>query len=86
MSREAEPGSTVVAGQAVLRVIDPASLWIRARFDQARSGALAADLATTVVLRSKEQQSLTGRVARVEMQGDSVTEVAFSPEVVRAAA
>ncbi|MCZ4314218.1 efflux RND transporter periplasmic adaptor subunit [Comamonadaceae bacterium G21597-S1] len=74
LSREAEPGSTVVAGQAVLRVIDPASLWIRARFDQARSGALAADLAATVVLRSKEEQPLTGRVARVEMQGDSVTE------------
>ena len=74
LSRETEPGSTVVAGQAVLRVIDPASLWIRARFDQARSGALAAGLAATIVLRSKQEQALTGRVARVEMQGDSVTE------------
>lgn len=31
VSREVEPGTTVVAGQAVLRLIDPASLWVRAR-------------------------------------------------------
>ena len=36
-SRDAEPGSTVVAGQAVVRVIEPASLWVKARFDQGRS-------------------------------------------------
>ena len=36
-SRDAEPGSTVVAGQAVLRVIEPSSLWVKVRLDQARS-------------------------------------------------
>ena len=35
-SRDAEPGSTVVAGQAVLKLIDPASLWVRTRLDQSR--------------------------------------------------
>jgi len=73
-SREAEPGSTVVAGQAVLRLIDPDSLWLKARFDQGRSGGLAAGLPAAVVLRSKVDRSLSGKVARVEMQGDSVTE------------
>ena len=34
-ARDAEPGSTVVAGQAVLRMVEPASLWVRVRFDQA---------------------------------------------------
>lgn len=33
-AREAEPGTTVVAGQAVLRLADPAHLWVRARVDQ----------------------------------------------------
>jgi HlyD family secretion protein len=42
IAREAEPGSTVVAGQAVLRLIDPASLWLRTRLDQGRSAGLAA--------------------------------------------
>ena len=30
-AREAEPGSTLVAGQSVVRLIDPASRWVRVR-------------------------------------------------------
>lgn len=74
LSRDAEPGSTVVAGQAVLKVIDPASLWVKARFDQGRSGGLLAGLAARIVLRSAPDQELPGKVARVELQSDSVTE------------
>jgi len=33
VGRYVEPGSTVVAGQAVVDVIDPASIWINVRFD-----------------------------------------------------
>ena len=33
-ARLVEPGTTVVAGQAVVQVIDPATLWVRARIDQ----------------------------------------------------
>ena len=32
--RNADPGTTIVAGQAVVEVIDPKSLWIDVRFDQ----------------------------------------------------
>ena len=74
VSREAEPGSTVVAGQAVLRVIDPASLWVRTRFDQSRSAGLAAGLSGRVVLRSDPSQALPGKVVRVEALSDAVTE------------
>lgn len=34
VGRDAEPGSTVVAGQAVLRLIEPSSLWVKVRLDQ----------------------------------------------------
>lgn len=74
VSREAEPGSTVVAGQAVLRLVDPASLWVKLRVDQGRSGGLAAGLPAQIVLRSRPAASVPGRVARVELQADSVTE------------
>lgn len=74
LSRDAEPGSTVVAGQAVLKLIDPASLWIKARFDQGRSAGLAPGLAAGIVLRSQPHSPLAGKVSRVELQGDSVTE------------
>jgi HlyD family secretion protein len=72
--REAEPGSTVVAGQAVLRLIEPASLWVRVRLDQARSAGLAVGLPAQIVLRSNAGRALPGRVARVEAVSDSVTE------------
>lgn len=73
-SREAEPGSTVVAGQAVLRVIEPSSLWIKVRIDQGRSTGLVVGLPAQIVFRSNPGRSLPGKVARVEAVSDSVTE------------
>ena len=74
ISRDAEPGSTVVAGQAVLRVIQPSSLWVKVRLDQARSAGLTAGLPAQVVLRSNPGRAVAGKVARVETISDSVTE------------
>jgi HlyD family secretion protein len=73
-SRDAEPGSTVVAGQAVLRVIEPSSLWVKVRLDQSRSAGLWAGLPAQVVLRSHPGQTFAGQVARIEAVSDSVTE------------
>jgi HlyD family secretion protein len=74
ISRDAEPGSTVVAGQAVIKLIDPASLWVKVRFDQGRSAGLATGLPAAIALRSNPAQPLSGRVARLEAVSDSVTE------------
>ena len=73
-SRDAESGSTVVAGQPVLRLMDPASLWVRLRVDQGRSAGLAPGLKAGIVLRSQPRTALAGQVARVELLADSVTE------------
>ncbi|MBA4213446.1 MAG: efflux transporter periplasmic adaptor subunit [Polaromonas sp.] len=73
-SREAEAGSTVVAGQAVLRLVDPASLWVKLRVDQGRSAGLAPGLVARIALRSRPGEMAAGRVARVELLADSVTE------------
>ena len=73
-ARDAEPGSTVVAGQSVLRVIDPASLWVKLRVDQGRSGGLAQGLKARIALRSQPQITHTATVARIELLADSVTE------------
>ncbi len=83
-SRDAEAGSTVVAGQPVLRLVDPDSLWIKLRVDQGRSGGLAPGLNASIVLRSQPHTPLTGHVARLDLMADSVTEeriaqVAFTP-------
>ena len=74
ISRDAESGSTVVAGQPVLRLANPASLWVKLRVDQARSTGLAVGLPAQIVLRSSPQQALAGQVQRVELQADPVTE------------
>jgi HlyD family secretion protein len=84
ISREAEAGSTAIAGQAVIRLIEPSSLWVKARFDQGRSTGLVAGLKAEIVLRSNPTRPLPGRVVRVEAVSDSVTEeriaqVAFDP-------
>ena len=64
----------MVAGQAVVQLVDPASLWVKVRFDQGRSAGLAAGLPAEIALRSNPAQPLPGRVARVEAVSDSVTE------------
>ena len=74
ISRDAEVGSTVVAGQPVVRLANPASLWVKLRVDQARSSGLAVGLPAQITLRSRMQQALAGRVERVELQADAVTE------------
>lgn len=74
VARNAEPGSTVVAGQSVVDVIDPQSLWIHVRFDQISAAGLAAGLPARIALRSRSGQSLKGRVLRVEPLADAVTE------------
>ncbi|OHC10949.1 MAG: efflux transporter periplasmic adaptor subunit [Polynucleobacter sp. GWA2_45_21] len=73
-SRDAEPGSTVIAGQAVLKLIDPTSLWIKTRFDQGKSMGLAVGLDANVILRSNPHHPISGKVVRVEMLSDSVAE------------
>lgn len=74
VSRDAEAGSTVVAGQAVLRLIEPSSLWVKVRFDQGRSAGLAPGLQAQIVLRSNPGRPIAGKVSRVEAISDSVTE------------
>jgi len=73
-SRDAEPGSTVVAGQAVIKMVDPASLWITTRLDQGRSAGLRLGLPAQIVLRSNPRKTLAGKVVRIEPLSDSVTE------------
>ncbi len=72
--RNADPGTTVVAGQAVVEVVEPANLWVNVRFDQQRAQGLIDQLPAQIVLRSHAGQVLAGRVMRIEPHADAVTE------------
>lgn len=73
-ARMADPGTTVVAGQAVLEVIDPQSVWVNVRFDQVMAIGLDTGLPAKLNLRSRGDQPLPGRVVRVEPKADAITE------------
>lgn len=72
--RNADPGTTIVAGQAVVEVIDPKTLWINVRFDQISASGLIGELPAHIALRSRPGEMLEGRVLRVELVADAVTE------------
>jgi RND family efflux transporter MFP subunit len=72
--RSVEPGTTVVAGQSVVEIIDPAQLWINVRFDQTQSAGLAAGLPVRIALRSRPDTPLDGVIERVEPMADALTE------------
>ena len=74
VARNADPGTTVVAGQAVVELIDPNTLWVNVRFNQIHSQGLAADLPAQIMLRSQAGKPVTGRVLRVEPLADVITE------------
>lgn len=73
-ARAADPGMAVAAGQSVLEIVDPASLWVNVRVDQVAAGGLAAGLPARITLHSRKDQIFAGRVLRVEPQADPVTE------------
>lgn len=74
VERRIEPGSTAVAGETVLEMIDPESLWIHLRLNQLDAAGLRAGLRCHIELRSRPGELLPGRILRVEPLADAVTE------------
>lgn len=72
--RAVEHGTTVVAGQNVIEIIDPSQLWINVRFDQTQSAGLAAGQPVRIALRSRPDAPLSGIIERVEPMADALTE------------
>ena len=73
-ARLVEPGTTIVAGQAVVQLIDLTSLWVKARIDQAQAGGVRVGQAAEIVLRSKPNSANRAQVQRVDWISDAVTE------------
>ena len=76
--RDADPGTTILAGQTVVEVIDPKSLWVNVRFDQISASGLVGKLPAHIALRSRSGETFNGRVLRVEPKADVVTEEALA--------
>jgi len=73
-ARLVESGSTLVGGQVAFLVIDPNSLWVETRIAQQQAGLVRVGQVAEIVLRSQPHASLVGKVERIDMVSDAVTE------------
>ena len=74
VARHAEAGTVVKAGDPVLTLIDPASIWIQAYVDEERAGQLALGQRGTIRLRSQPAAEFHGTIARIGIESDRVNE------------
>jgi HlyD family secretion protein len=71
VQRLAEAGSTVVPGTPLMKLVDPATLWVATRVDESVVARIRPGQPARIRLRSGEV--LPGRVARIARQSDAAT-------------
>ncbi len=71
IQRLVEIGATVVPGTAILKLVDPATVWVTARIDESVVGRIAPGLPAQIRLRTGED--VAGTVARIAHQSDAAT-------------
>lgn len=74
MARHKELGSALNANETVFTVVDPASIWALAYFDEARSGQIEVGQAAAVVRRSAPDLIMKAKVVRIDIKSDRVNE------------
>ncbi len=73
-ARLVEPGSTLVGGQLAFQVFEPNNLWVETRIAQQQAGLVRVGQVAEIVLRSQPHAPLMGKVERIDMVSDAVTE------------
>jgi RND family efflux transporter MFP subunit len=71
IERAIEVGTTTAPGSALFRLVDPATLWVAARIDEALVGKIDEGMPARIRLRNGEEH--TGHVARISRQSDAAT-------------
>ena len=74
VSRHAEAGAVVRAGDAIFTLMDPKTVWTLAYIDEERAGALAIGQPAEVRLRSMPHDVYRGKVARIGIESDRANE------------
>jgi HlyD family secretion protein len=74
IERLKEPGSVIKAGDSIFTLVAVGTYWGLAFVDEARAGFIAEGQRVDARLRSRPQESFTGRVARIGLESDRVTE------------
>lgn len=74
ITRLKELGSALSAGQPVYSIIDPRTIWVLAYVDESKAGDIRVGEEAGIVLRSRPNRRLAGKVVRIEPESDRVNE------------
>jgi HlyD family secretion protein len=74
MARHKELGSALNANEAVFTVVDPATIWALAYFDEARAGKIEVGQPAVVTRRSAPDLKMPAKVVRIDIESDRVNE------------
>ncbi|MGE0629893.1 MAG: efflux RND transporter periplasmic adaptor subunit [Hyphomicrobiaceae bacterium] len=74
IERHKEPGSVIKAGDPIFTLIAVGSYWGLAYVDEARAGFIEEGQIVEARLRSRPLETFTGRVVRIGLESDRVTE------------
>ena len=74
VERLKEVGTVIKAGDPIITLVAPETVWILAYIEEARAGPVAVGQKAEIRLRSLPQQRFEGRVVRIGIESDRVTE------------
>lgn len=74
IERHKEAGTVIKPGDPIFTLIAADTYWGLAHIDEARAGSIREGQAVAARLRSRPQETFTGRVVRIALESDRVTE------------
>ena len=73
ITKEAEIGQYVQPSSTILKIVDPASLWVEVKLDERISAQVKPSQEASIVLRSQPDRTYKGVVKRIDAMTDPVT-------------
>lgn len=73
IAKEAEKASYVLPSTVIFKIVDPATLWVRAHIDERVAQSVKVGQSATIKLRSKPNEKLKGALERVVAMSNAVT-------------
>lgn len=74
VERHKEAGTVIKAGDPIFTLLAPETVWVLAYIDESRSGAISEGQTAEIRLRSMPKLSFKGKVARIGIESDRITE------------
>ncbi len=74
VTRHVEAGTITKAGEPIFTLVDPKSVWVLGHISESRSGLIKTGQDVEVRLRSRPHDLFKGKVIRVDIESDRVTE------------